>query len=280
QLDDLLKKKKTKNESKQVYCGPVPQIANGFAIQATNVTYRGEATYQCYAGFGFPSGRSTETISCLEDGEWEDLPLCAASMCPPIERVENANATLLNGGGRNYGTVINFECEPGYVMAGIPTVLCQSNGTWSAGVPQCSRVRCPVLPTILNGIITNITRNYAFGDEARVQCHKGFRINGSSIIRCGPNGDFVNVPVCQDIDECVMEQCDGASTVCENVPGSFHCDCKAGFTPSLECKPVTDLGLGSGALPNELITVSGFEPGFPKEVSSSILLESENDSTQ
>jgi len=62
-----------------------------------------------------------------------------ASMCPPIERVENANATLLNGGGRNYGTVINFECEPGYVMAGIPTVLCQSNGTWSAGVPQCSR---------------------------------------------------------------------------------------------------------------------------------------------
>ncbi|XP_065584265.1 CUB and sushi domain-containing protein 3-like, partial [Artemia franciscana] len=264
----------------EVYCGPVPQIANGFAIQATNVTYRGEATYQCYAGFGFPSGRSTETISCLEDGEWEDLPLCAASMCPPIERVENANATLLNGGGRNYGTVINFECEPGYVMAGIPTVLCQSNGTWSAGVPQCSRVRCPVLPTILNGIITNITRNYAFGDEARVQCHKGFRINGSSIIRCGPNGDFVNVPVCQDIDECVMEQCDGASTVCENVPGSFHCDCKAGFTPSLECKPVTDLGLGSGALPNELITVSGFEPGFPKEVSSSILLESENDSTQ
>lgn len=32
------------------YCGPVPQIDNGFAVGATNVTYRGVATYQCYAG--------------------------------------------------------------------------------------------------------------------------------------------------------------------------------------------------------------------------------------
>jgi len=32
------------------YCGPVPQIDNGFAVGATNVTYRGMATYQCYAG--------------------------------------------------------------------------------------------------------------------------------------------------------------------------------------------------------------------------------------
>lgn len=32
------------------YCGPVPQIDNGFAVDATNVTYRGIANYQCYAG--------------------------------------------------------------------------------------------------------------------------------------------------------------------------------------------------------------------------------------
>lgn len=32
------------------YCGPVPQIDNGFAVGSTNVTYRGVATYQCYAG--------------------------------------------------------------------------------------------------------------------------------------------------------------------------------------------------------------------------------------
>ena len=60
--------------STEVYCGPVPQIDNGFSIGATNVTYMGQATYQCYAGFGFPSGG--ETITCTSEGKWERLPEC------------------------------------------------------------------------------------------------------------------------------------------------------------------------------------------------------------
>lgn len=60
----------------EVYCGPVPQIDNGFSIGSSNVTYRGEALYQCYAGFAFPSGLPIEKVSCLADGRWERLPTC------------------------------------------------------------------------------------------------------------------------------------------------------------------------------------------------------------
>jgi hypothetical protein len=60
----------------EVYCGPVPQISNGFAIGSSNVTYLGTATYQCYAGFAFPSAKATEIITCLASGKWEKLPLC------------------------------------------------------------------------------------------------------------------------------------------------------------------------------------------------------------
>lgn len=60
----------------EVYCGPVPQIDNGFSIGSTNVTYRGVATYQCYAGFAFPTGQPIERISCLSDGRWERTPTC------------------------------------------------------------------------------------------------------------------------------------------------------------------------------------------------------------
>lgn len=60
----------------EVYCGPVPQIDNGFSIGSTNVTYRGIATYQCYAGFAFPTGQPIERISCLSDGRWERTPTC------------------------------------------------------------------------------------------------------------------------------------------------------------------------------------------------------------
>ena len=80
----------------EAYCGPVPQIDNGFAVIASNVTWRGEAQFQvwlpapcsllpapvltislqCYYGFAFPSGNQLESISCLEDGSWSPLPNC------------------------------------------------------------------------------------------------------------------------------------------------------------------------------------------------------------
>lgn len=67
------------------------------------------------------------------------LKICLASQCPPLAETPHANVTILNGGGRSYGTIVRFQCEPGYVRSGHPVVLCMSNGTWSSGVPVCSR---------------------------------------------------------------------------------------------------------------------------------------------
>lgn len=119
------------------YCGPVPQIDNGFAVASTNVTYRGTATYQCYAGFGFVGGRPTETIRCQENGRWEKLPTCLASSCPALPETPHAIRTILNGEGSRYGTVIRFECEPGYHKIGVPVIVCTSVGQWSYEPPVC-----------------------------------------------------------------------------------------------------------------------------------------------
>jgi len=55
-----------------------------------------------------------------------------------------------------------------------------------------------VLPEIHNGFVIDQTRKYLFGDEARVQCHRGFKLTGgSSIIKCGANQTFSNVPKCE-----------------------------------------------------------------------------------
>lgn len=49
-----------KTKVSALYCSPVPQIANGFAVSATNVSFMGRARYSCYEGFKFPSGRESE----------------------------------------------------------------------------------------------------------------------------------------------------------------------------------------------------------------------------
>lgn len=48
-----------------------------------------------------------------------------------------------------------------------------------------------------NGFVTDLTREYHFGDQARVQCHRGFRLVGSPMVTCGPGEQFVNLPTCE-----------------------------------------------------------------------------------
>lgn len=153
--------------------------------------------YQCYAGFAFPSGAPIEKISCLPDGHWERKPSCLASQCSPLAEVPNANVTLLNGGGRSYGTIVKFECAPGYERTGLPVLICMSNGTWSGDVPKCSRKRCHTFPEIPNGFVVDAARKYLFGDEARVQCFKGYKLTGSNIIKCGTDQEFEKPPKCE-----------------------------------------------------------------------------------
>lgn len=251
----------------EVYCGPVPQIDNGFSIGSSNVTYRGIAMYQCYAGFAFSSSKPIEKISCLSDGRWERQPSCLASQCVALPEVPHANVTMLNGGGRSYGTIVRFECAAGYERTGHPVLICMSNGTWSDEVPRCSRKQCHQFPTIQNGFIVDQTRQYHFGDEARVQCYRGFKLSGSNIIRCDTNQTFDQAPTCEDINECGSTQCDLSSTECLNTAGSFHCQCRSGFAPTTECRPVADLGLTNGGVPDDSITVSSTEDGFQKSVS-------------
>ncbi|CAB4057448.1 unnamed protein product [Lepeophtheirus salmonis] len=197
-----------------VYCGPVPQIDNGFAITSTNVSYRGIASYQCYAGFNFPSGESIETIKCDSEGKWSETPLCLASQCPALEK------------------------------KGFPIVLCQSNGTWSSNAPKCNRVQCVQFPLIPNGYIVNTKHSYFYEDEALVECYRGYERIGNNIIKCGPNKKFMDVPICE---------------------GSYQCKCKNGFLSNLECRPLLDIGLADGGIPDKGITVSSSEKGYPKE---------------
>lgn len=78
---------------------------------------------------------------------------------------------------------------------------------------------------------------------------------------------YLSVVFVLDINECASSQCDVASTECANTPGSFHCKCRKGFAPTLECRPVGDLGMINGGIPDESITVSSNEGGYDKSVS-------------
>lgn len=115
----------------------MPQIANGYAISSTNVSYGGIAKYSCYDGFSFSSGKKTEEIICTESGKWTAVPQCKAATCPALIPFNNGERKLLFGDGTGFGTVYFFNCSAGYKRKGAATIFCQSNGQWSSSQPHC-----------------------------------------------------------------------------------------------------------------------------------------------
>ncbi|EPB80398.1 hypothetical protein ANCCEY_00495 [Ancylostoma ceylanicum] len=238
-----------------VYCSAVPQIANGYAESATNVSFGGIAKYSCYEGFEFASGNTIEEIHCGIDGNWSPAPSCRAAMCPALSPFANGDRRLEFGDGTGYGTVFRFECRPGYRREGAATLLCKSDGQWSFEQPKCIKLTCSSLPRIANGRLS-LPQPFQFGDAARVHCDAGFRADGPEEVKCLANQSLSTVPSCRDVDECAegLAQCQDTSTKCMNLPGGYTCQCLDGFQPQLVCSTPSALTVSSLVASSEAVT--------------------------
>ncbi|CAL2041939.1 unnamed protein product [Caenorhabditis brenneri] len=230
-----------------IYCGAVPQIANGYVDSATNVSFGGQVKYSCHKGFFFSSGKDIETVYCGELGKWSTPPPCKAATCQPLAQLTNGDRRLEFGDGTGYGSVFRFDCHSGYRREGVESLLCKADGTWSSKQPTCTKVACTHLPEVPNAKI-EVPDRFLFGDVARVVCNSGFTIDGPEEIRCLANQTVSSTPTCIDIDECSsgVSQCQSLGTKCVNLPGSYMCQCLDGYQPQLMCLESNPIDIQTG----------------------------------
>ncbi|CAI9731634.1 von Willebrand factor type A, EGF and pentraxin domain-containing 1 [Octopus vulgaris] len=75
-----------------------------------------------------------------------------------------------------------------------------------------------------------LNQKIKIGSKCQVQCHKGYRLSGSSTYKCLKNGFWSkNNVTCIDIDECEKKngKCDHK---CVNTLGSYFCKCNDGYS--------------------------------------------------
>ena len=80
--------------------------------------------------------------------------------CGPPAEVEHASITLLNG-TRQFKSVVQYQCLPGYVMVGRSKLMCDVDERWNGPPPRCEPVYCDEPPQIRHGgfsLSTNSTR--------------------------------------------------------------------------------------------------------------------------
>uniref|UniRef100_A0A8C0BA79 Sushi, von Willebrand factor type A, EGF and pentraxin domain-containing protein 1 n=1 Tax=Buteo japonicus TaxID=224669 RepID=A0A8C0BA79_9AVES len=175
-----------------IECTLLSPPENGF-LHFTENTLGSAVQYTCKPGFTLVG---SDTRLCLPSRQWSNTaPYCKAVTC-------NSPTQLMNGSirGENYtyGSVIYYECNPGYQLNGPTERRCQENQKWGGSEPLCIPVSCSPPSVLENGQVTG--EEYTFQRHTEYSCNEGFVLDGDRSRVCLANGSWSGIaPVCKAV---------------------------------------------------------------------------------
>ncbi|XP_030377373.1 sushi, von Willebrand factor type A, EGF and pentraxin domain-containing protein 1 isoform X2 [Scaptodrosophila lebanonensis] len=180
-----------------VECGDI--LLNNVSSPRVSVLSRevgGRAAFSCPTGYGL---RGPSEALCLPSGEWATpFPVCVEVQCENPGAPQNGYAQ----GSAPYraGDVVQFNCNPEYMMQGQPIIACQDNGRWSGGLPKCVQA-CSYPGTAISGRMSSVKFYYAIGESITFTCDAGLELRGSKVLKCMKNGKWSSaIPTCVTVD--------------------------------------------------------------------------------
>ncbi|XP_042522679.1 seizure 6-like protein 2 isoform X10 [Dipodomys spectabilis] len=83
------------------------------------------------------------------------------------------------------GTVLTYQCEPGYELLGSDILTCQWDLSWSAAPPACQKiVTCADPGEITNGHRTTSDAGFPVGSHVQYRCLPGYSLEGAAVLTC------------------------------------------------------------------------------------------------
>uniref|UniRef100_A0AAY4CUY3 CUB and Sushi multiple domains 3a n=1 Tax=Denticeps clupeoides TaxID=299321 RepID=A0AAY4CUY3_9TELE len=179
------------------FCGDPGVPAHG-SREGRSFIYQSEVSFTCSPPF-IPVGSTTRI--CQADGSWTGFqPRCiepTRTTCenPGVPRHGSMNRTY----GFKVGSLVAFHCQPGHLLLGSTTRLCQLDLTWSGAQPECIPHSCkqPESPHHVSVVGMDLP---SFGYTLIYTCQPGFFLSGGSEHRvCRSDGTWSGkMPVCRE----------------------------------------------------------------------------------
>ncbi|ELU05207.1 hypothetical protein CAPTEDRAFT_227166 [Capitella teleta] len=187
-------------ECRRISCSPLPLIRHANLIGNGHL-FGDEIIVECHEGYTLDN--KSAILTCESAGAWTAVTeMCRQMYCPVIASLSNG---YIVGGQHHYRSVIAFFCNEGYDLIGSENSTCTSEGSWSAPVPMCRRVRCPH-PSIPQfgflGRISNTSHvhHYEYGDVINYNCVQGYVLHGDAVLTCNRKGYWsAEWPVCHKV---------------------------------------------------------------------------------
>ncbi|XP_071063730.1 complement factor H-related protein 5 isoform X2 [Dasypus novemcinctus] len=171
-------------------------IHNGFFSESYYTYPLNKTTqYSCKPGYLTPEGKTSGSITCLQNG-WSVQPTCIKSCDMPV--FENARARS-KGTWFKLNDKLDYECNDGYESRDGSTtgsIVC-GDGGWS-GTPTCLERTCSV-PIIENTLLAQPQKeSYKIGDVLKFSCREKLTIVGPDSIQCYHFGWSPQTPTCKE----------------------------------------------------------------------------------
>ncbi|XP_057875742.1 sushi domain-containing protein 4 isoform X2 [Melospiza georgiana] len=156
-----------------------------------NKTYRtgDKLIISCHEGFQIRYPDLDNMVSiCQDDGTWDNLPICQGCLRPLVLPHSYINISEF-GASFPVGTVVYYQCFPGYKLDGAEILECMYNLIWSDSPPRCLDVEvCPLPPVVSHGDYICHPRpceRYNHGTVVEFYCDPGYTLaNDYKYITC------------------------------------------------------------------------------------------------
>ncbi|KAJ8256968.1 hypothetical protein COCON_G00191200 [Conger conger] len=84
-----------------------------------------------------------------------------------------------------HGTVVTYQCYPGFEVVGSEILMCQWDLTWSGDLPSCERVvSCPDPGIVEHSHRVMSGPRLTVGSTVQFICNKGYVLSGNSLLTC------------------------------------------------------------------------------------------------
>jgi hypothetical protein len=232
-------------------CGTPPTVFFAKAGSKKTIDYAMRPVkYTCEKGYTLdsaPTGETTFAIACQSDTRFEDAPSCKPVSCglapPKINSLRPETRFV-------FKEKAQYNCNTGFSLDAQASgeksfeVTCKADGSYEPH-DGCAPVKCPVvIPP--QSTLDGGHKQFVFANEAGYHCNAGFSTNGKVMgpitftSRCQASGVFTTHPGCQNMDDCVGNQC-GKHGKCVDLekPAGQHkddykCVCDSGFEEKIE----------------------------------------------
>ncbi|KAK1158219.1 hypothetical protein AOXY_G23064 [Acipenser oxyrinchus oxyrinchus] len=107
--------------------------------------------------------------------------------CPELPELSNGWKTTSHP-ELVHGTVVTYQCYPGFDVVGTEILMCQWDLTWSGDLPSCEKVTTCSDPGDVDHSRRVMSMNkFSLGSTVQYICNKGYQLSGNSLLTCYPH---------------------------------------------------------------------------------------------